>query len=172
MEFKSSLLYPEIKVEEKNIEYAKILLNLYSGRDSEETIFHTFFYQSLILDNEYKNILKQISDVELIHLEILGKTIKLLGIEPMFIFPNNIDNGFKIWNSSFINYEKTDEKLILYDIQNKENIIKEYKEAYEKINDKYIKSIINRILLDEEIHVSIFKEIYGKIKVSTQNLQK
>ena len=47
-----------------------------------------------------------------------------------------------------------------------------YKEAYEKINDKYIKSIINRILLDEEIHVSIFKEIYGKIKVSTQNLQK
>ena len=38
MEFKSSLLYPEIKVEEKNIEYAKILLNLYSGRDSEEVV--------------------------------------------------------------------------------------------------------------------------------------
>lgn len=172
MEFKSSLLYPEINVEDKNTEYAKILLNLYSGRNSEETLFHTFFYQSLITDNEYKNILKQISDVEITHLEILGKLIKLLGIEPMFIFPNNIDNGFKIWNSSFINYEKNKEKIILENIQDKENIINSYKEAYEKINDKYIKNIINRILLDEEIHISIFKEIYGKIKMTTQNLQK
>ena len=75
--YKSNLPYPDIKVEKENIEYAELLSYPYVGLVSEDTATHLYMYQSFILDGEISNILEKIAIVEMHHLELLAKTIKL-----------------------------------------------------------------------------------------------
>lgn len=163
MKYSSDLIYPEIKVEKENIEYAKLLLNSYSGRSSETSAIFQYSYQSIMLDDKYGEIIKNISMVEMKHLKILGETIKLLGIDPMFIYPNNIDNGFKYWNSSYINYTSNFNDMIKSNIEDEENAIDNYNDIINQIEDNYVINILKRLILDEEIHLKIFKDILNEI---------
>ena len=49
MEFQANIPYPEIKVERKNVEYAKMLSYAYAGIVSEDTAIHLYMYQSFIV---------------------------------------------------------------------------------------------------------------------------
>lgn len=40
--------------------------------------------------------------------------------------------------------------------------IKNYNDNLREIDDKYVKELIERILIDEEIHLAIFKSLYKK----------
>lgn len=84
MYYKSNLPYPDIKVEKENIEYAKFLSYPYAGLVSEDTATHLYMYQSFILGDEIGNILEKIAIVEMKHLELLAKTINLLGLKPEY----------------------------------------------------------------------------------------
>ena len=92
MEVKCNLPYPEIRVEGKNIEYAKLLMEIYAGKISEDTAIHLYIFEHLSLEKKYEyyaKILVQIAIVEMKHLNILGELIKLLGIEPEFMSYDN-----------------------------------------------------------------------------------
>lgn len=163
MKYSSDLIYPKIQVEKENKEYAKLLLNVYSGRNSETTAIFEYIYQSIILDNKYGEILKNIAIVEMKHLNILGKTIKLLGLDPMYIYPNNVDNGFKYWNSSYVDYNNNLTHIISSDINEEKMAIDNYNEIIKKIDDKYVVEIIKRLILDEEIHLKILTNIQNEL---------
>ena len=90
MIFESKIPYPKIEVETKNYSYANLLRKAYASETSEDTAIHLYLYQSLILQEKYKdisNILKKISVVEMKHLEILGKLVLLLGVKPVYSSP-------------------------------------------------------------------------------------
>lgn len=155
MEYKSDLPYPEIKVERKNIEYAKMLTNVYVGNVSEDTAIHLYMYESIVLDNEYSNILEQISIVEMKHLEILAKLIKLLGLDPIY----KTYEPDKYFSGEYVKYGKTLNDMLEINIISEEIAIDNYQKLINIIDDKYIKEILNRIILDEKIHLEIFKKI-------------
>lgn len=164
MVFKSSSPYPTPRVEEINRNYALILLNNYSGDISEETAIHQYLFQYLMNSNEYKefaDVLLHISEVEMKHLRLLGETIRLLGVMPVFgKFENN--NNYKPWCSDNVSYLLDIKSIILQNIKYENEAIKKYKESYSKINDVYVRELINRIIEDELIHVEIFHKFYLK----------
>ena len=53
--------------------------------------------------------------------------------------------------------------MILLNIKYEEEAIKKYNESYSLINDIYVRNLINRIIEDELIHISVFNYFLNKI---------
>ena len=156
MYYKSNLPYPDIKVEKENIEYAKLLSYPYAGLVSEDTATHLYMYQSFILDDEVGNILEKIAIVEMKHLELLAKTINLLGLKPEYKV-NDIP-----WTTNYVDYNNNLKDILKINIEAETLAIKNYNNLIKVIDDKYIKELLKRIIIDEEIHLKIFKDLYNK----------
>ena len=157
MDFKSNLIYPEIKITKKNIVQAKKILNIYSGRNSIINNILTYLYQSSFLEEKEANYLKKIIDVEILHAKIISKLISELGFYPRYIY-ENFEN-YKYFNTSYINYDINKENIMTYNLMKKEELINEINKIIENTDNKNIKEILERIIIDEKIHVKIFKEI-------------
>lgn len=162
MEYKDSKPYPEIRVENKNKEYAKILLEDYAGINSETTAVFQYSYQSIsnYEIEELSEILEQISIVEMKHIELLGKTITLLGELPKLSF--NYNNYLTYWSGSFIDYTTNIKEFLIMNIQAEKNAIENYKKHACIINDKYIKELLYRIIDDEKKHIECFNILLEK----------
>lgn len=156
--------YPLIKVERQNKEYAYLLLNDYAGIVSELSSIVQYSYQHFLKFNvnaEVAQTLAAIAKVEMHHLELLGKTIKLLGIEPKFIYAE--DKELKFWNSSFVDYKPDIVEMLENDILIEEQAIKNYQKDLTLIKDKYIIELLKRIILDEEKHIECFTILLHKV---------
>ena len=157
--------YPEIMVEEKNNDYAYLLLEDYAGVTSELSAICLYVYQHIINEdtNElFAKMLKGIFISEMRHLEMLGNTIRLLGVKP--IYKTITNNELKPWNSNYVNYEINIEEQLLINIENEEKAITQYKKHIELISDKYIKELLKRIILDEEKHIECFNNLLKETK--------
>lgn len=164
MNYQSNKPYPVPQVERKNKEYAKLLLEDYAGSMGEDTAIHQYLYQHLLNDGELKEfatVMEHIAEVEMYHLSLLGKTIKLLGVNPIF-GEYSKNKNFLFWNSSSVDYTTDLREMILSDIKKEEGAIRKYKYHISIINDRYIKELISRIIEDEEIHLAIFHSFYQK----------
>lgn len=151
--------YPTPRVLGKNKHYANILSAAYSGKISEQTAIHQYLYQYLSLDiEEYKIALEKISMVEMHHFELLGKTIFLLGKEPIYAtIGTNLDPIY--WTSEYVPYTVDLEDLLKIDIESEQMAIRNYKIMNQEIKDPYIVALIERIIEDEELHLKIFYEL-------------
>ena len=155
------LPYPEIRVEKPNIEYAKILSNAYAGKISEQTAILLYIFEHMTLNGEFKEYsetLKKIAIVEMHHLEMLGETIRLLGMEPVFMSYDKNKNGLVPWKATYVNYNVNVKDIVNIDINEEERTIEYYNYVLEVVKDKYIRKLIERIIKDEELHLKIFKE--------------
>ncbi len=164
MVYQSNNKYPLPKVERPNLEYAKILLDDFSGIISENTAINLYLYQSLSTNNtnpSFAKIIKEISEVEMHHLYLLGETIVLLGGNPIYGSFGK-DNILRLWTSSNVNYTTNLKEMLEADIISEQMAINHYQEQLKIIKDRYIQDLIKRILEDEFIHLSIFKELYKK----------
>lgn len=164
MNYKSNRPYPNPMVEKENVYYAKLLLELYVGEVSEESAIHLYLYQSLIENNnkEFATIISHIAEVEMHHLKLLGKTIKLLGLRPVYGTLSR-DNKVTFWSGKNVNYATSLKQILEIDIKSEVQTVRNYEYLLTKINDKYVKELIVRIIEDERIHINIFKYFYKKL---------
>ena len=161
--------YPKIRVEEPNIEYARMLSNVYAGESSEESCILLYIYEHISLlkqYEEYSEVLKKIAIVEMHHLEMLGELINLLGMKPVYMSYDNMKKGLVPWNAGYLNYLTDISDVIDLDIKSEENAIRSYRYINTIIKDKYVNEVIERIIMDEELHLKIFKEFKEKFKKS------
>lgn len=161
------LPYPEPKIEEKNIKYTNILLKDYAGSVSEFTAISLYIYQNFVSYEQYQNfgtLVEGIAKVEMKHLELLGETIKLEGVKPVYI--DNVRPPGKFWSPTYVDYETNYKKMLKIDIKAEQDAIKNYKYQLTVIDDKYIKKLIERIILDEELHLKLFIQEYEKYNLS------
>ena len=162
MIYKSNKDYPKILDIEPNFNYAKILMESYAGRVSEDTAIHLYLYQSLSSEDvweEYSKIMLKISEVEMIHFRLLGSAIVKLGGLPV-IGSIGKDKIMRLWSSDYVNYELTLKEMLEIDIEAESNAIKDYEHILTLIKDPNIIKLIERILEDERIHLAIFKQLY------------
>ena len=151
--------YPKIQVSNPNLYYAQLLLNDYAGINSELTSITEYIFQDFNFFNTYPEIskyLNTIAKVEMKHLSILGKLIKLLGLNPEFRFSNKPDIT-TYWNSTYINYDTYIPSMLKDDITLEKIAIKNYQKDIEIIKDKYITKILERIIEDEKLHIKCFE---------------
>ncbi|MCX7903218.1 MAG: ferritin-like domain-containing protein [Caloramator sp.] len=165
--FSVNINYPEPKVEKKCINYANLLLLDYSGVVSELTASLLYIYQHLITEGNYEDYAETVAGIAVIemkHLELLGETIKLLGLKPMYAIPHM--GLYYPWNSRLIDYSTNINKMIDIDIQSELDAIKQYEEHKIIIKDKYIRELLSGIIEDEKLHIKFFRELKEKYKRS------
>lgn len=158
-----NLPYPQPKIEMPNSEYVNLLLKDYAGRVSEFTAIGLYIYQKFIGKSEYSDYSKLVGGIsitEMKHLELLAETIKLEGIKPVYI--DNAHPKGNLWTPMYINYSTNIKAMIKEDIIHEQKAIENYKYHITIIQDKYIVKLLERIILDEELHIRLFTEEYEK----------
>lgn len=162
MNVKLDIPYPEVKVEEKNPYYADLLSQDYAGDTSELTASLLYSYQNFEIFNKnekFSKLIEEISIIEMKHLEILGKTIKLLGKNPTYKTCESQRGDCIMWSSNNVIYDTDLKDMLKTDIKSEKLAIKNYEHHMNIIEDKYIKDIIKRIILDEKRHLQIFETL-------------
>ncbi|KRQ87947.1 Manganese containing catalase [Caloramator mitchellensis] len=160
VKFSVNVNYPEPKIEDKNIFYANLLLEDYSGAVSELTASLLYVYQHFVSDgnyDEYAETVGGIAIIEMKHLELLGETIKLLGLKPAYAVPAG--GLYYPWNTTFIDYSTNIDRMLKIDIESEIKAIEQYEEHKTIIKDRYIVELLNRIIEDEKLHLKIFKDL-------------
>lgn len=151
--------YPKIIVNKKDPNLAYKIMNTYAGIISELSQISQYTFQSFYL-NSYKDlskILESIAMVEMKHLKILGILINKLGLVPYYVKYNN--NKAIPWNSDYVNFTTDYRTMLINNIESEENTIRDYNKLISDTDDANIIQIFNRIIMDEERHIKIFKEL-------------
>lgn len=151
--------YPEVKVVKPNLKYAELLMDDYAGLVSEFTaisqyLYHYFFFKDI--DEELGELLENTAITEMLHMEILADVIKKLGGNP--VIRGSYSTCMMPWNGSFVYYGTTLCERLKADIDSEYKAIKEYKKHINIIEDPYVKEILERIILDEKVHIRLFNE--------------
>lgn len=155
--------YPEIKVLGPNKYYAELLMDDYAGVSSEFTSVNQYLYHNFDLDETHGELSEMwinISITEMLHMEILAKTIRLLGGNP--VYRGSTSSCGAYWNGGFVCYGNSICNRLKLDLHLEHVAINNYYKDISLIEDPYIKAILNRIILDEKLHVSLFEKAIEK----------
>ena len=153
----------QINVERKNKKYASLLKEIYNGKSSDLSTFLLFKYEYIYffkVDNSFSTNMNKLANDSLLHVEIIGKLITLLGDNPKLEVNNHINQFFvnDIRLLLEINIRLTKEKIILYS------------NCLNKINDIYIKEILEKFIIEERKNLKILEILQLKNKVKNNNL--
>ncbi len=153
--------YPAVQVEGPNPEYARLLLDDYAGIVSEMTAITQYLFHHFDMPEELADVAQMLEDVAIVemhHMEILAELIKLLGQPPMYM-----DGQGLFWNATYVPYlSGCPCEQLRSDIHAEQTAIETYRRHIELIDDRYIKEILARIVMDEELHLQLFSEAYEK----------
>lgn len=153
--------YPKLKKQNANSYYLGLVQNLYAGSEGELACFLQATYQFQVLDECETSIaqaLKKIAEQDQKHMEILAHIIIMLGGNPKFFNAQN-----KWFSTLEIDYVQGVKQIISFDIELKEKVILDYKSTIQKISSSDIKSVLSRILSDENNHLQTLRNIYAKL---------
>ncbi len=160
--------YPTPRVLGKNEHYADILSAAYAGKISEQTAIHQYLYQNLSQNlEEYREPLEKIAIVEMHHFDLLGRTIFLLGKDPIYA-ATGTDLEPIFWTATYVPYTTDLEELLELDIESEREAIRDYRIIIREIKDPYIIELIERIIEDEELHLKIFHELLDQYNQSNK----
>ena len=116
--------------------------------------------------NEEKiaNLLQEIALAEMLHINLLGKAMKQLGLDPLFRQKPQEPN---VWfNTGSVAYSKTLPKMILDDITGEMTAIADYKKMLLVLKNEDVATLIARIVMDEELHLAKLSKAYKDICTS------
>jgi len=160
IKFTVDLPYPTI-TPTTDLRTARMLLDDFAGQDSELTGVNQYIYQHLVT-GEYKDlsaVLKGIAIVEMKHFEMLGEAIVNLGGDPVFTSSRG-----RPWTALYLKYIKNPKLIILMNIQGEKAGIKGYRQSIEMTNNPQVKKLLERIILDEELHVQNLEKMLVKFE--------
>ncbi len=158
--------YPEIKAAKKSKMAVDLLLEDYSGNVSELTATLQYMYHNFVIkpfNESLANLLEKTAIVEMIHLEVLAAAIIALGGKPIYKTGDYFNP--KYWCADTINYGKNLEERLQSDLDSEYKAIRRYREHISRIDDPGIQTLLKRIILDEEVHVELFKEALKKYTI-------
>ena len=151
--------YPSIQVAAPNIAYAQLLAASLASARSELTAITQYTYFSWVLDTEWAQlctVFRNIANVEMRHLDLLGRTITALGGNPMFrAFPYKRP---AFWSSGVLQYQSHIEKVLHISIAGEQEAIDGYQHLSKLIQDQSVIDLLQRIIVDEEIHLHLFQQ--------------
>lgn len=160
-QFSDTTPYPPITVCAENSSYAAAMLSNIGSCNSEMSAISLYFYNSIITEEHFPDIAEcfhKISIVEMHHLDIFGKLTLLLGSDPRLWYPER--NRPVYWSPSCNHYPRYLKELLLNSLRGEQEAIKKYQKQAVWIKDPHIVAILKRIILDEQLHIQIFRELY------------
>ena len=152
--------YPDVEVLSPNLAYAEILMDDYAGIVSEYTAISQYLYHHFLfkqIDKRLGELLKSVSINEMLHMEILADTIKKLGGNPLIRGSKSSLSG-NFWSGKFICYGTNLCEQLKSDINAEYKAINGYQKHICCIGDSQVQAILERIILDEKVHIRLFKQ--------------
>lgn len=161
----ANLPYPDVYIREKDPRYAGLLLDLYTGDEGEFTSSCQYIYQMFFTADEFpdiREILDAVSRCEMKHLFILGDIIRQTDGDPRFW---TMQGGrYKLWDGGRVHYLKNPKRMLLDDIERKAVQIRNYKNAMDAVENEDIAHHLQRIRMDEDVHLDLLTGLYEKYK--------
>lgn len=157
--------YPPIKVERPNSRYAREMLSNTGSCNSEISAVSLYFYNSVILTEnkkDYADIFHKISIVEMHHLNIFSQLAHMLGADPRLWSYGG--KGPRYWTPACNHYPRPLNALLQNALRGELNTIAKYQKQAAMIQDQCITELLNRIILDEQIHVHIFQDMLSDMR--------
>lgn len=154
--------YPEITCVQKDYNFAKNLYDSFAGTHGELTAITQYIYEHIKISEkkELSNILLHIAIQEMHHLDILGELLIELGLVPYYMGKYN-----NKWCSNNVTYRYNSlEEMLKINIEEEKIAIREYERLISITDDDKIKEIIERIIMDEQLHIKIFSELLKDCK--------
>ena len=155
--------YPTVKVLSTNLNYSEILMDDFAGVVSEFTAISQYLYHHFLfkqIDKELGELLENVSITEMLHMEILADTIKKLGGNPVLRGSNSTQGDF--WSGKFVYYGTNLCEQLKADIDAEYKAIDEYQKHIYYIGDPHVQAILQRIILDEKVHIRLFNQALQK----------
>lgn len=158
--------YPEIIVSEINLTYAHILSQNLFAQKGEMTAVNQYIYQSWHIFEEncgisLSDFFQNLAKVEMRHMNFLGQMICCLGLNPCCYAM--IGAHPKPWNGTYLSYGINLKELVQHNLASEKLTIQNYRKAITQIDDRKINAVLERICLDEEIHVELFEQLLTRI---------
>ncbi|MDE6312511.1 MAG: hypothetical protein K2M46_02655 [Lachnospiraceae bacterium] len=156
--------YPPIQPKNRRIDYGNAMLSNMAGSHSEMSTISTYFYNSTILNPDYADMalcFRNISIVEMHHLHIFASLASQMGLEPRLWSTRNRRRFY--WTPAYNKYSKVPRQILQNAIQGEEIAIETYMHQAKIIQDANIVENLNRIILDEQLHVKLLKEMLKRI---------
>lgn len=152
--------YPPLCIERPNPAYAAEMLSNIGACSSEMSTVSLYIYNSTILtdrNREYAQIFHKLSMVEMHHLDIFAHLAHMLGADPRLWTCSGKRPCY--WSPACNRYPIQMEMLIKNALQGEQDTILKYRRQASQICDAHVVDLLNRIILDEQLHVQIFKEM-------------
>ena len=99
------------------------------------------------------------------HIELLGKAMYSLGVTPVYTRYPNSRNYF---DTSCVSQSVTLQKILMDDLKSELEAIAEYKKMLLVLRNEQVEALVERIILDEQLHVETLKGLMQKAD-TTQN---
>ena len=138
----------------------------YASSTGELNAILQYFYHYFNFDRQgYKDYARDIESIaiaEMLHVEMLGKTILALGAQP--IYCQNPPTAFNFYSAKYVTYSRNLVNMIEDDVIAEKRAISQYNKMLCRLKNEQIKKIITRILEDEKLHLAKFMEILRGLK--------
>ena len=161
MQVKIDKPYPEIVNATDDRETVSILKNLATSKTGELGGVLQYIYQSVVSNNaneDISSIFEEIGIVEMMHLDLLMHAIVDFGGIPKY--EDAMGNPFNVSN---INYSLKLKDMLQNNIKDEQMGIEDYSRAISRVKNLSLKELLERIKLDEERHLQIFKQILNNV---------
>lgn len=157
--------YPEICVTACNRAYADAMLENMGSCDSEMTAVSRYFYDDLILEEQWPQAaecFRNISMVEMRHLHIFGELACRLGADPRLWCASGRRMAY--WSPRCGAYPRDPREVLMTALAGEEQTIRRYRQQTGWIRDPGILENLERIIQDEECHVRIFEALLEELE--------
>ena len=154
---KKNIPYPKLMNIRQNQRYAELLYDSFAGSSGELTAVTQYIYEHIELNRyeSFSKILLSIAIEEMHHLQLIGELIRKLGKRAYFIDKNQC-----AWSTENIKYHFNNVyDMLMFNIESEKKAILGYKDAINCTQNKSIKDLLERIILDEQTHLEIFNRL-------------
>lgn len=159
------LPYPPIRVKEQNCAYANLLSMDYCGSVSEMSAINQYINNENRMSVEKCSLARTILGIavaEMIHLQMLGELIYLLGGEIDFVARQQ-DGNQRLWTPSYLTIPGNIRSMLCADIESEKSAIRQYEMHIRMIEDGYINAVLQRIIKDEEYHIMMLEALLEEV---------
>lgn len=157
--------YPPLQVTGPNLRTAMKLSQAIGCQKSELSAVATYEYQHWTMSASYPTFgdtVRRIAQVEMHHLDILGKLIVRLGGNPRFACDQR--GGCAFWNGGMISYCQDLRHALLANIADEKKAAEFYSATADEISDVCVSAVLRRLALDEKLHVEIFTRMLHELE--------
>ena len=156
------LPYPSTDTLTTDVRSGQIISFAYATLRGELTatlqyVYHHFYFGEI--EETDAEILMAIAKAEMIHIDILGTAMLKLGVSPKYV---QVPNTTNYYSTCTVSQSTTPQKMLMDDIQGEMNAIADYQKMLFILKNEQVEAIIQRIILDEQLHLEKLKEMLTK----------